>query len=59
MFVPQSKRKLQTKLPVVIELGSLNIRAGFAGYDAPNYILPSDYVLEFDESNQSQKVQPR
>lgn len=28
MFVPQSKRKLQTKLPVVIELGSLNIRAG-------------------------------
>lgn len=44
MFLPQ--RKKGYKIPVIFEFGQQNIRAGFAGKDSPDVVLPSDYLMD-------------
>lgn len=46
MYLPSKKRNQNLKIPIVIEFGHLNTRAGFAGLDVPNIILPSDYAVD-------------
>jgi actin-like protein 6A len=49
MFIP-NKRGKTYKIPVIFEFGQLNTRAGFAGKDSPDVILPSDYLSDADGS---------
>jgi len=49
MFIP-NKRGRNYKIPIVFEFGSLNTRAGFAGKDSPDVILPTDFLVDADGS---------
>lgn len=40
MYIPQ-KYNSQLGIPIILEFGSLNTRAGFAGKDRPDAIVPS------------------
>lgn len=48
MFVPHKKGKVY-HIPVTIEIGSFSTRAGYAGNDQPDLILPSDYLVKDGE----------
>ena len=44
MFIPH--RRKGYKVPVIFEFGSLNLRAGFAGKDSPDTVVPTDYLMD-------------
>lgn len=49
MFIP-NKRGKGYKIPAIFEFGQLNTRAGFAGKDSPDAILPTDFLTDPDGS---------